>query len=394
MKILVVCQHYRPEPFRIADICEGLTAMGHQVTVVTGVPNYPEGEIYPGYEGCWGKDTVENGVRVHRCYTIPRKTGTIRRILNYFSFPITSCGYISRIKEAYDVVLVHQLSPVMMAAAGIKYGKKWNKKTLLYCLDLWPESLTAGGISRDSLIFRIFRVLSRRIYNRVDKIMVTSRGFADYFRDELGLAVDCEYLPQYAETIFDNVTDKQPHDGPYHFVFAGNVGEVQSVETIIGAAKLLEADRRAVFHIVGDGSDLVSCREMAEELPNVIFYGRRDIQEMIEFYEMADAMLVTLKDNSGIAATLPGKVQSYMAAGKAILGAIGGETARVIRDAGCGACSAPEDSEAMAAQIRVMLDDPESFRVYGRKARAYYHEHFRKEAFFQRLDAALRECTK
>ena len=126
--------------------------MGHQVTVVTGVPNYPEGEIYSGYEGSWGKETVENGVRVRRCYTVPRKTGAMYRILNYFSFPVSSCCCVSRLKEEYDVVLIHQLSPVMMAAAGLRYARKWKKKTVLYCLDLWPESLTAGGISRDSRI--------------------------------------------------------------------------------------------------------------------------------------------------------------------------------------------------------------------------------------------------
>lgn len=394
MKILVVCQYYRPEPFRIADICEGLSAMGHQVTVITGVPNYPEGEIYSGYEGSWGKETVENGVRVRRCYTVPRKTGAMYRILNYFSFPVSSCCCVSRLKEEYDVVLIHQLSPVMMAAAGLRYARKWKKKTVLYCLDLWPESLTAGGISRDSRIYRLFGKISRQIYRRVDKILVSSQGFAEYFRQELGIPGNYDHLPQYAEELFCDVPEKEPHGEPYQFVFAGNVGEAQSVDTIIGAAKLLAEDPRAVFHIVGDGSALAACKEQAAGLSNVIFHGRRDVQEMRGYYEMADAMLVTLKDNSGIAATLPGKVQSYMAAGKAILGAIGGETARVIRESGCGACSAPEDSEALAAQIRNLLDEPEAFGEYGRKARAYYHEHFRKETFLQRLEAVLRECSR
>lgn len=393
MNILVVCQYYRPEPFRIADICEGLAAMGHRVTVVTGVPNYPEGRIYPGYEGCWGKETVENGVLVRRCYTVPRKTGAVGRILNYFSFPISSCSYVSRLKEEYDVVLIHQLSPVMMAAAGLRYARKWKKKTVLYCLDLWPESLTAGGISRDSLVFRLFRSVSRQIYRHVDRILVSSQGFSEYFRRELGISEEIEYLPQYAEDLFCDVKEKQPHEGPYHFVFAGNVGEVQAVDTIIKAAKLLEEDQRAVFHIVGDGSALAACRKEAEGLDNVIFHGRRDVQEMRDYYEMADAMLVTLKDNAGIAATLPGKVQSYMAAGKAVLGAVGGETDRVIRDAGCGSSSAPEDSEALAAEIRKLLDAPERFWEYGKKARAYHHKHFRKETFLRRLDTILRECA-
>ena len=166
------------------------------------------------------------------------------------------------------------------------------------------------------------------------------------------------------------------------------------METIIQAAQLLRQDGRAVFDIVGDGSALEHCRNLAGDLPNVVFHGRRDVSDMPRFYAMADAMLVSLKNNPSISVTLPGKVQSYMAAGKAIVGSIGGETADLIREADCGACAAPEDREALAQVIREMLDAPERFVRCGENARNYYQEHFQKDAFVRVLTRELRENVK
>lgn len=166
MRILVVCQYYKPEPFRVADICERWAAQGHTVTVVTGTPNYPEGEIYPGYEGTAHRDEIVNGVRVHRCPIHPRKRGALHRFWNYYSFVFASKRYLSRLEEDFDVVLVNQLSPVMMAEGALQWAKRHGKKTVLYCLDLWPESLSAGGVRPGSLIYRVFWHISRRIYRR------------------------------------------------------------------------------------------------------------------------------------------------------------------------------------------------------------------------------------
>lgn len=392
MKILVVCQYYKPEPFRISDICEALAAQGHAVTVVTGTPNYPEGEIYPGYEGTAHRDEIINGVRVHRCPIHPRKRGALHRFWNYYSFVFASKRYLSRLDEDFDVVLVNQLSPVMMAEGALDWAKRHGKKTVLYCLDLWPESLSAGGIRPGSLIYRVFWYISRRIYRRADAIAVTSQGFADYFRIALKLPdAKLEYLPQYAEGLFDRLPDAPPHPGVFNAVFAGNIGEMQAVETIVEAAGKLAVRPDIHFHIVGDGVRLDACRRLAEGLPNVTFYGRRDVSEMPGFYALADVMLVTLKADPVLSLTLPGKVQSYLAAGKPVAGAINGETAAVVTDADCGVCVVAEDADALADALVSLADAPERLREYGANARRYYEAHFQKDAFLRKLTDVLKE---
>ncbi len=151
-KILVICQYYKPEPFRIADICEEMVRRGHEVQVVTGYPNYPEGILYEGYGKGKHIDEVINGVKVHRCYTVPRQTGAVKRMMNYYSYAVSSVKYILSKKcvasdgISFDVVFCNQLSPVMMAYAAIAYKKKYKIPAVMYCLDLWPESLIAGGV--------------------------------------------------------------------------------------------------------------------------------------------------------------------------------------------------------------------------------------------------------
>lgn len=389
-KILVVCQYYKPEPFRISDICEEMVRRGHEVQVVTGYPNYPEGILYEGYGKGKHIDEVINGVNIHRCYTIPRKTGTLKRMLNYYSFAISATVYVLSKKcrasdrKPFDVVFCNQLSPVMMGYAAIAYKKKYKVPAIMYCLDLWPESLIAGGITRDSVIYKYFHGVSKRIYRAMDQILITSRLFSEYLQNEFSISADkIDYLPQYAEGIFE-VAEAKEDTKTFDFMFAGNIGEIQSIETIIKAAELLK-DESVRFHIVGGGTDLERLKELGKNLKNVFFYGRRPLEEMPEFYKKADAMLVTLKADEVLSMTLPGKVQSYMAVGKPIIGAIDGETEKVIADAECGYSGKAEDAEKLAENIRKFIGNLDR-DLMGKNARAYYEAHFEQKKFMDGLE--------
>ena len=392
-KILVICQYYKPEPFRISDICEEMVRRGHEVQVVTGYPNYPEGVLYEGYGKGKHIDEVINGVKVHRCFTIPREIGTVKRLMNYYSYAASSTAYVlskacvASDGKPFDVVFCNQLSPVMMAEAAIAYKKKYNVPIVMYCLDLWPESLIAGGIKRESVIYKFFHHVSKRIYRQMDKILITSRMFSDYLSNEFGVEKDrIEYLPQYAEGIFGQIPPREL-DETFHLMFAGNIGAVQSVETVIKAAEILK-DEPVKFHIVGGGTDLDRLKEVAKNLDNVVFYGRRPLEEMPEFYAKADAMLITLSDDPVLSLTLPGKVQSYMAVGKPIIGAIDGETKVIIEEAKCGFCGSADDVGELADNIkRFILSEDKT--VMGRNARKYYEKNFEKKNFMNKLENEL-----
>lgn len=400
MKILVVCQYYYPEPFRISDICEELVKNGNEVTVVTGIPNYPEGVIYKGYGNGDKKDEYINGVHIIRCYTIPRKKGAFYRLLNYYSYAISSSLKIlfNSVKAAdgseFDVVFVNQLSPVMMAYAGMLYKWKHNKKLVLYCLDLWPESLAAGGIKKNSVIYKLFDRISGQIYKSCDQILVTSKSFIGYLSQKFAISKNSfTYLPQYAEDLFENVASKAEAKKTIDFVFAGNIGTLQSVDTIIEAAELLKDNKQLLFHIVGGGIEFASLQDevKAKNLENVIFYGRRPVEEMPKFYSMADAMLVTLTGDPLLSLTLPGKVQSYMAAGKAIIGAIDGETKTIVEEAQCGFICESGDFKALAESIlkfcRLCNEDRKQMEI---NSRNYYKNKFSKNNFVKFLEDKLK----
>ena len=385
MKILVICQHYYPEPFRLSDICEELVRRGNEVTVVTGTPNYPLGEIYPGYESGEHRDEIINGVKVHRCKIHPRKTGALHRVWNYYSYAHASKKYVKQLDGSFDVVFINQLSPVMMAEAGIKYAKKYGKRSVLYCLDLWPASLSAGGIS-GGVVYKWFHRVSKKIYRSVDKILVSSSSFSKYFSEEFGIN-NTNYLPQYAEDSFNVADCKKIANETVDLMFAGNVGAAQNPEIIVKAAALCKDIENLRWHIVGEGKELGDCRELAKQLDApVIFHGRHPVEEMPKYYAMADAMLVTMLDDPFISLTLPGKVQSYMAAGKPIIGSIGGEAQRVILESGCGLCANPEDTQTLADRAREFVSAQKE--RFAENSSKYYAEHFTKKQF---TDGLLKE---
>ena len=386
MNILVVCQYYYPEPFRLPDICEALVNRGHKVTVLTGIPNYPMGKIYDGYEKGKKREESINGVKVIRTWTYPRGTGTAKRLFNYFSYPVSAWFKAAKLEEDYDVVLVNQQSPVMMAWPGIRYAKKHKKPILMYCMDLWPASLVAGGVDTRSFIYYVFYSISRNVYRSMDKILVTSRMFKGYLKEQFGIE-DSKMmdLPQYAEGLFEYLKPRKP-DGKINLVFAGNIGTAQSLDTVIEAAEQVP---EVTVHIVGDGVELDRLKARAGR--NVVFHGRQPLEDMPKYYEMADAMIVSLKADPVLSLTLPGKVQTYMASGRPIIGVADGETRLTIEEAQCGYCGAADNVNELINNIRRFVGSSEDEKEkMGRKARQYYEEHFKRDRFMEKLEKELK----
>lgn len=391
MKILVVCQHYWPEPYPLPDICEELVKRGHTVHLITDVPNYPMGVVYPGYKNRQRRKEEHNGVQITRTFTIARRHNAIFRVLNYYSYAISSTLYAKSLKEDYDVVFTNQTSPVMMSSAAFAYAKKHGKKVVMYCMDLWPACLAAGGLSETSLIYKFFGKVSKRLYNKADRVLITSQMFRDYLVQQHG--VDNEkiaYLPQYAAAGFEAAKTVPTQKNTVDLMFAGNIGAAQSISTIIEAADILKEEKQLRWHIVGDGSELENIKALAESkrLTNVLFHGRKQPEEMPKYYAMADAMLVTLTKDRFISLTLPGKVQTYMAAAKPILGAANGEIPQVIEAAQCGYCVKAEDAAGLAKAVKKFINNSNKKQL-GENAKQYYQEHFTRQHFTETLENEL-----
>lgn len=392
MKILVVSQHYWPEPFPSTDICEGLAAMGHTVHVITDIPNYPMGYIYPEYKGGKRRREERNGVQIFRTFTIGRRNNILFRLLNYYSFAASSTLFSRGLAKDYDVVLAIQTSPIMMVNAALSYAKRAKKKCLFYTMDLWPASLAAGGVGESSPIYKLFTWVSDRLYRRADRILVTSQMFGPYLRENFGIPeAKLGHLPQYAAAQFDHLPDA-PQKDTVDLMFAGNVGAAQSLTTVLQTAAFLRDIPQLRWHIVGDGSELNNLKAMSSHLglKNVIFHGRKPPEQMPEYYAMADAMLVTLTADPFIGMTLPNKVQSYMAAGKPVLAAADGEIPKVLAAADCGFCAPAEDSAAFADAVRRFLEHPDRAAL-GKNARSFYEGHYTRDQFMTRLESELQK---
>ena len=390
MKILIVSQYYWPETFRINDLAESLVKNGCDVTVLTGLPNYPKGYIFDGYKNKENWQQVHSGVNIIRTKIIERRNDKIHRFLNYYSFSHYAKKIVNKLSKDFDAVLINGLSPIMSYEPGIKYAKKHNIKTVLYEMDLWPESLLAGGVRKDSFIYNHYKKVSSKIYSQCDKILASTKEHIDYIKGLPNCSqLDIDYLPQYAESIFEDAHYESEDNGVIDLMFAGNIGKAQSVDTIIRAAALLKDNPKFKFHIVGSGSELKNIKKLADDLKtdNVIFYGQRPLEDMSGLYKVADAMLVTLEDKSYANMTIPGKVQSYMAAGKPIIGSVNGSCANFIKNNEVGYACNSGDSEALAKLIESL--DINNLKEIGKHSREVYFKKYSKKIFIDKLLSTL-----
>lgn len=401
MHILATCQYGWPEPYPSLYPMEEMAQRGHYVHAITGTPNYPMGKVFEGYKHNKKIEEKHNGVHITHVPVVARKRDPFHRLLNYHSYPISANKKIKQLSGDYDVVFANQSSPVMMVEPAITYAKKWNKRVVMYCMDLWPASLCIGGVKKDSKIYKYYYHISKKIYNSVDVLLVTSRLFKDYFIAEFGVeAAKIDYLPQYALSEFTKISD-QPVKDTIDLIFAGNVGAAQNLKVILRAAKVIRdkgitgMGKKIQFHIIGDGQELGNLQKYAKEyeISNVIFHGRKPPEDMPGYYSLADAMLVTMKGEPLVSLTLPAKVQSYMAAGKPIIASADGEIANVIRESQCGFCSKANDVEGLVKNIQAFIASQE-IDVFGIKAKQYYEENFEKNRLMDRLEGILLENCK
>jgi glycosyltransferase involved in cell wall biosynthesis len=393
MHILIVTHYFYPEQFRINDLALELKARGHQVTVLTGLPNYPKGEWMNGYGYGSIGDEDWQGVRIVRVPTLRRAAGKGWQLaLNYASFVFSACVLAPFwCRDDYDVIFTYEPSPftVGIPAAMLRYLRR--APMIFWVQDLWPESLAAAGAVRSPRVLRWVGHVVRWIYQRCDLVLVQSRAFIEPAVAAGARREDVRYFPNWAESSFLPVAAPKKRQVPAGFVvmFAGNMGEAQSLLTIVAAAARLRHVADIQWVMIGDGRRMAWMQEAVQDQglqTCVHFLGRHPTSSMPSFFAQADALLVTLKADPVFAQTIPSKVQSYLACGKPILAALNGEGATVVKQSGGGIAVAAEDDAALADAVLQLYNMPSEQRTtMALSARRYFEETFQQEQLIDQL---------
>ena len=403
MRTLIVSQYFWPESFRINDVAKTLVEKGIEVEVLTCKPNYPSGKTLLGYPAWKCQQEIHEGAQIHRIPFIPRGNSAWRLGLNYLSFIISGLFFTPWLlrDKNFDVIFVYAPSPILQAIPAIFLGWLKGCPVVLWVQDLWPDSLSATGYVQNRMLLKLVELVVRFIYRHVDLLLVQSRAFEAPVR-ALAAGTPIEYYPNSVADAFTMaITNEVPiipglGEG-FTVMFAGNIGMAQAVGVIVEAASLLKNYRDIHFIVLGDGSSRQWMLKEAEKrsLKNLHLPGRFPIETMPGFMQKASALLVTLTDQSIFAATVPNKVQAYLAVGKPIIACLNGEGARLVVEAGAGLASPAEDAKALAETILQLYSlTPVERKNMGENGRQYFQKHFNHDHLVDQLIGHLQSVSQ
>jgi len=361
MRLLVVTQYFWPENFRINDLVSELVRRGHHVTVLTGLPNYPDGQIFSEFMKDPHLFNLYEGAEVHRVPMMSRGKGGFRLLLNYMTFAI-SASFVGIWKlrgRKYDAIFTYEPSPITVGLPAVVMRFVKKAPLIFWVQDLWPESLQAIGVVKSPAILSVVAWVVKFIYKHCDLILAQSKTFIPQIRKYAPPNSQVLYFPNWSDVASvddhpkraEEVLDKH---GIFNVMFAGNIGDAQDFPAILSAAERLKGNANIRWLIVGDGrmaswvKDEVGRRQLQEQ---VLMFGRFPPERMPSFFQHADALLVSLKDEPIFSMTIPSKLQTYLATGIPVLSMLNGEGSDVIRESGSGLTCRAGDDEALAMAV-------------------------------------------
>lgn len=399
--ILVISQYFYPEQFRINDICSEWVKRGYKVTVVTGIPNYPQGFFYEGYGYekkriyCW------NGINIVRLPIKPRKTGRINLIKNYLSFVIEGYKWINKTNTEADLVFTYEVSPMTQALVGVRFARKNKIRHFLYVTDLWPENVSVITGIKSKLLLSPISAMVNYIYKHSDQIFTSSQSFVSKIQSR-NIAIDkIHFWPQYAEDFYEKKeftpVKEIPNDNVPNFVFAGNLGEAQGLDVLVLAAKVLKQDSTLIrFNIIGNGRFEETLKKHiydndVSEYFN--FIARKNADEIPNYFSNCIAALITLAKSEVFAMTIPAKTQSILKCGIPVLVSADGEIQDIIKSAKCGYCSDSGDFQELAMNIKRILSlDERQLKKLSNNAIEYYLTHYSKTGLLDEMENFINEA--
>lgn len=406
MRLLVVSQYFWPENFRINELVQGLVDKGHEVTVLTGWPNYPEGHIDTAFKKNPSDFSHFQGARIVRVPLIARGQNRWSLALNYLSFALTSStlGLWKLRGQKVDVILAYQPSPVFIGIPGAILRWVKGAPMAFWILDLWPESLKAVGAVKSKWLLSLFGLIVRWVYKRCDLILVQSQRFVENIQKYAPPRARMAYFPAWTDDVFTTQETTEPAtEIPYRpdlftVMFAGNIGDAQDFPAILEAVELLRDKPQIRWVIVGDGrmAEWTRLQIQQRQLMNQIeLVGRFPLDRMPSFFAHANAMLVSLKDEPIFAMTIPGKVQAYLGAGLPVLAMLNGEGARIVEQAQAGLTSPASDGKSLAANVLKMSLMSRAERArWGQSGQRYAEEQFDRRVLLNKLENWLYELTQ
>lgn len=403
MRILIVTQYFYPENFKVNDFAVGMKERGHEVVVLTGLPNYPGGRIFKGYGYFKRLEDEYEGLRVVRSWLVPRgNSGGLRLFINYISFTLLcSIWGLFKLRGSFDVIFVHEPSPIFIGIPALFMKWRFKAPVFLWILDLWPESLSAAGNIKHPVVLKPTEWTVKFIYKHTDKLLMASKAYKKSIKS-FGIPDDkLEYFPNWAENHFRPLVDsdfkhKDLLPEGFKIMFAGNIGESQDFQSILNAAEKLKNNPEIKWIVIGDGrkaqwlKDEIVKRKLDN---NFSVLGSFPAETMSDFFSYADAMLVSLKKEAIFELTVPAKLQAYMACGKPILTMLDGEGSRIVEEAEAGFVCASGDADCLAENIlKIHKKTAPERAALGRNALEYYKKVFERNKLFDEVENMFKKA--
>jgi len=371
MRVLLLTQWYPPEPQKVvADIAVQLREMGHEVTVLTGYPNFPSGKLYDGYRMRLVMREEIEGVPVIRVPLFPDHSRSIlRRALNLLSFAAMATFIGPFVVPRVDVLYVIQ--PVTSLVPAVVISRCGWVPVVFEVQDLWPETLKAAGFVRNRALLSIVGAAMKLVYRFVDGIRFISPGFCENLRSRGIPEAKLWMIPNWVDVEWYQPLPPDPElaeslglSGKFNVMFAGTMGHAQDLGTVLDAADRLRDIDKVQFVMVGGGTLRDALKNEAQQrgLSNVRFLGTYPQNEIARIQSIADVLLVHLRDEALFRITIPHKTLGYMACGKPVLIGVAGDAADVVMGAGAGLSCRPSDPDSMAEAVRRFYRMPESER--------------------------------
>lgn len=399
-RVLLVAQNFYPEFFKSNDIASELVARGYDVDVLTGIPNYPEGVFPEGY-GVFNRRIDDyKGAKVYRAFQIPRgrKATGVRLAITYLSFAFCSTFWVLfffLFKKKYDAIIIHQTSPVTQAWAGVLLGKLRHIPIYTWVLDIWPDSVLATIHSDNALIKKPLDWFTDWMYRNSTKILISSPGFKELVNRNGDYSDKIVYFPNWSDDIGSMpAKDVSLNLNGFVIMLAGNISHAQGISDTVKAIEELRGYSDIYWVFVGGGAEQQWLKNyvVSNSLENNVFVvGRYPFEYMSAFYAKANVMLLTLTHTTypHLNATIPARLQSYMSAGKPIVGMAGDGVKTLINDNNCGLMANAGDYKSFANNILWLRDNPSQLEEMGKNARSTYEKQYTLKYCIDNLEAII-----